>query len=902
MWQPTDRAWVYEVENAMRGLDDAIRHEIAQPTTIRQWLEDQYAPDWEFPAPTICLLNGRPLLRADWTHAIKPGEVVTFVRVPLGGDPVTWLIVAVVAIAAVVVVMSMVPDYGEMEAADSVQYLRGQRNKNRIGQPIESGYGRCRMFPAMAATAYTKFINNDQWYYGLYSLGHGDYEIEEIRIEDTDIDAFDEIEYEIYDVGETVTLFRDNVYRSGEVGEIELFAENHPSGGSDNWTSWIVANPVGTVCDKLEFDFLWPRGLYGSDSKGRLNQHGVWIEVQWREIDDDGIPTGDNHDLEGFQTIRKTTTPVRLTKEYDPATPSRFEVRVRRALDEAGDTQTGELTQWIGLKAYLENHAVYPVKTLAMKARATNNLNDRAANRLNIVGTRKLPVWNGASWSAPTATRSWIWAFVDVWRSAYGRRLPDEYIDLETMVEMDAIYGDGSGGREEYFDYVFDRGMSVWEAAKLIAEVGRAEPAIIGGKITLVRDEEKTAPVMLFNEENIYKGTFSVQAQYMDPVKDDGLEVEFVDPDTFMPEQVLCLIGDEEGDNPRQVRSKGIQDAAHAYRYGMYKRGVERYRRMQVQFETGMQAYLLTRFDAIGVAHDLPQWSIGGMVMEASDSAVRVSKDLVFSDESGAVHKIAFTRPDGTLYGPFTCTETANPRVVEVSGFTAATLEIENNREPPKFVFGVSDEWSKLCVVSEREAIGDDRVRIKAFLYRSEVFAADNDFPPGYTSLSRRDLTRPTVDALQAYHFPDNLMVLRVAWAASDWATDYVVERSEDDIHWERVAVTKNTYMDIPVSPEDTIYLRVAGVAGGVGPWKTIGPLLVGVAFDTALKDMGGNQLVDEDGNHLMGPGTVISLASFSGVSESIGAMSEQVEYYSTRMFWLEDEVERLKTIGDSKP
>ncbi|MBO6773785.1 MoaD/ThiS family protein, partial [Thalassospira sp.] len=57
---------------------------VLAPVTVRGWLDDQGIV--EFDRPTICLYNGKSVLRADWSSTvISDGDVVAFVTLPQGG-------------------------------------------------------------------------------------------------------------------------------------------------------------------------------------------------------------------------------------------------------------------------------------------------------------------------------------------------------------------------------------------------------------------------------------------------------------------------------------------------------------------------------------------------------------------------------------------------------------------------------------------------------------------------------------------------------------------------------------------------------------------------------------------------------------------------------------------------
>ncbi len=76
-----ERAVVVMVRNALRPKRDRAVMPVLKPVTIRGWLEGQGIA--EFAQPTICLVNGRAVLRAEWSVlVIRPGDVVCFVTLP----------------------------------------------------------------------------------------------------------------------------------------------------------------------------------------------------------------------------------------------------------------------------------------------------------------------------------------------------------------------------------------------------------------------------------------------------------------------------------------------------------------------------------------------------------------------------------------------------------------------------------------------------------------------------------------------------------------------------------------------------------------------------------------------------------------------------------------------------
>jgi hypothetical protein len=109
--------------------------------------------------------------------------------------------------------------------------LRAQSNFARLGEPIPSRYGRFRAYPDLAARPYLRYSRNitktwrtfgeividsgtgdDENLFQIFCLGHGQYNISDFRLVDTNVEKIVGFEYNIYEPGESVTAFDDNIY------------------------------------------------------------------------------------------------------------------------------------------------------------------------------------------------------------------------------------------------------------------------------------------------------------------------------------------------------------------------------------------------------------------------------------------------------------------------------------------------------------------------------------------------------------------------------------------------------------------------------------------------------------------------------------------------------------------
>jgi hypothetical protein len=281
-------AHIIETLNPFEPLTDVRRHVHEGGISISEWLQEEYPGFIEFDTPTICVVNGKGLLRKDWDYKIQEKDVVNFIAIPEG---ISLLIVAIVlAVASIAVTLAFgtgVPATpGEVPASDPVFSTKGQANAIRLGEPIECCYGKNRIYPSFASRPYFQYIDNDQFQYALFCIGQGEYEINATQIGDSDINDYEEVEFAYYGPGVVPTLFPTSVYTSAEAGGQDLLAPNEDDYVADGWVGPFVASPPNTDSSTIQVDMVFPKGLYRTKNSGGLNQQTVIIEVETREIDD----------------------------------------------------------------------------------------------------------------------------------------------------------------------------------------------------------------------------------------------------------------------------------------------------------------------------------------------------------------------------------------------------------------------------------------------------------------------------------------------------------------------------------------------------------------------------------------------------------------------------------------
>lgn len=814
--------------------------------TIRQWLEEKFPGFTEFTYPTLCLHNGKAVMRKDWaTRQVADNDTVIFQALPgtaLALPLWFWIVTAVLVTAVVVLAATVktpnIDPTADSPEGESVFNLKGQRNQVRLGDPLEVGYGKCRRWPSYAAAAYNKYENNQQWLYQLFSMGVGEYEFHDFRIEDTPLSSYVDVEYEVVPPGGTVTLFPDNVVTAAEIANLELFGPNESAGeatwiedspgdialgipATGHWgyttSASFIINPPATQTNLIELDLSLPRGLYVGNDSGGLSNQTVTALFEARLVDDAGAPLGAWFTLHTMSQSLATATPQRWTVSVE--VPSgRYEVRGQRTNDKNTSARAANTLIWEACRAFLPSDRTYSDCTvIALKARASNNLNDNSSRRFNTLCTRKLRTWNGSAWTAPVATRSIVWAFCDIFQAEYGGRLEDAYLDLAALKTLDTFFE----GREEYFDWTFDQKTTVWDAARVAALVGRAVPLLNGSQVTMVRDDPKTVATAVFNQENIVEGSFKWEIKLPGLDAFDGLDVEYINPTTWKVEVVECLVGDDAGTYKDVIRLNGCTDRLHAYNWGMWRRALERYQRENIVFSTGQEGHIPSYGDLIAVSHDTPEWGQGGQVLAIDGYTVTLSEPVTFGV---GTHKIVMRKRNGDVTAPLTVTAGADAyHVVLAVAVIPDEFSLEDGSEPPIFVFGPSATFAQLCKVISMAPGEDNTVEITAVPYRDELYSQDTGTVPAggdnSGNLDGADDT-PTVHNLIVIASPFVVNEVTASWRAVRGAEYYVVEISYDGETWERVAdFCEDTHFRFTVLERATLYCRVAAVRNGQGPW-----------------------------------------------------------------------------------
>lgn len=885
--------------------------------------------------PFVAILNGRAVLRACWRYRLRDGDGLVFLVLPRGGaggsNPLRLILgLALMAFApwavagfggafvtstgalsmlgqatslgiimvgsAAINALLPVPKPFQMPTPSPTYSLQAQGNTARLEQPIPVQYGRMLAFPDFAAQPYAEFHGGEQYLYQLLCLGAGEFDVEEIRIEDTPISSFAEIETEIVPPGGHVTLFPTSVIISPEVSGQDLpghttgtyvwattvitisetahgraagqalyldftsggatsdayliatvvdadhFTVTHATGAGSGAVNvhTIVGGIDGFVASAadsanahhLAFDLVLPRGLFGVAGSA-LATKTLSVTLQARNVDANGLPIGTWLTLATKTFTNRTTTPIRQSLRYALATPGRYRVRAWRVDAKDESATVGHDAVWSSLRAYIAASQNFgPVTLIAMRMRATNNLSLQASRMIGVVCTRKVPVWNGATWSAPVATASLAWAIADAARNAdYGAGLTDAQIDLAALLALDTSWA----GRGDNFNGRFDQAATWWEAASRIALAGRARLFMQGGVLRVVRDAAATLPVALFSMRNIKRGSFALD--YLSPTEASAtrFEISYFDSVTWSPRRVTATLPGSAGLVPVKMELFGVTNRAQALREGLYHAAANRYRRRIVKFTTEMEGFIPSIGDLIAVQHDMPGWGAQAeaVAWDAATRTLTVSEPMTFGAGS---HSIGIRTAAGGMSGPWLVTAGATDHDLVLSQTPDMTPYTGAERERSHVVFVAAATWQALARVAAVRPRGLTEVEIECVIEDPSVHTADQGVtaPPIVLSDLPRRVVAPVIGKLVARLMPDDATRAVFSWRPAAGAEIYQFEMAEGqdvtdpDVTWTRIGDTTSANFTATLLHANQTMVRVRGIGMAAGPWQaaTIGSLI----------------------------------------------------------------------------
>lgn len=459
--------------------------------------------------------------------------VVSIAAVALGGifgaamagtfglSATTWTAIGVMGVSVIgnLLINALIPPVKPDTEKRQSYAITGWRNKYDPGGVVPFVLGTMRYAPPFAATPYTEIVGNDQYVRALFCLGEGEITIDDMRLGETSLAEYDEVETELrYGIdGELpVSLYPQQVVEE-QIG-VEL---TRPLPRDDDGEvikdSPTIETPIvrttGADAAGASIILAWPSGLirYTDEGKKRVRSVSIRIEHrlieadEWQEVIDLAITA---KKAEGFYRQHTWAFPTR----------GRWQVRLTMLTDESDDNKISQRTTWAGLQTLRPEYPLAhsrPLALVALRIRATHQINGSLDN-FNCLVSRICRDWDVTS-------GSWVRRVSDSPAAAYREVLqhpsnPKAVVD--GGLDLAQLQDWADWGRDQSLTYnaVLDAtGTTLRDVLAEIAAAGRATPRHDGIRWGVVIDRPlvNTLIVDHINPRNSWG--FKWSRAYIDP-------------------------------------------------------------------------------------------------------------------------------------------------------------------------------------------------------------------------------------------------------------------------------------------------------------------------------------------------------------------------------------------------
>ncbi len=485
-----------------------------------------------------------------------------------------------------------------------------------------------------------------------------------------------------------------------------------------DWTGTFCSAPKGRRTTSTQIDLFFTGGLAHVSDEGDIEQRTVQLEIAYRDRNVGG----------DFTIIVKTYTAATLdqigyteTINHPSMEP---EFKIRRLGVGSASSQDYEKVQWYGMRSFMGVKQVYPDwTTMSVRVRVGGKMAGSAENKVNVIATRILPVIQAdGSFGSLQPTRD-IAPFVRYIAQSIG--YTDADLDMDELRRLDAVWK----ARGDTFDYVFDQ-TTVKEAINAVLGCGMAEMTVDGGLIRPVRDEPRTVFEQAYSPQNM---TAPLRRTFRKKSHDDydGVEVEFMNAETWTKETIMCLLPGDLGANPERIRVIGATHPTKAWRIGMRRRRQHRYIVWNYQFSTEMDAFNSRYLSYVPLIDNLKGYGQSAIMENITPSGaqalVRVTEPLEW--EEGKTHVFGYRREDGTMAGPYAATPGPDEFHI-LAPIPQPWPTISLDQEPPHAYFGTTERWVFPALIKNVSPTGLDAATVTAENYDARKYLDDDNAPP----------------------------------------------------------------------------------------------------------------------------------------------------------------------------
>lgn len=410
-----------------------------------------------------------------------------------------------------------------------------------------------------------------------------------------------------------------------------------------------------------------------------------------------------------------------------------YDVRLRRLTVDATSDDVFDECMWTALRTVRSTAAV-KMQGLAMTAlriRATDQLNG-IVDRFNGVVQALIPDYTGDGWTVQaTSNPASIYRHI-LQGAGNNRPLSDSRLDL---AKIEAWHTRCRQAGYAY-DGVISYDTSVREVLQDVAALGRASPAIVDGRWSVVEDIAQSVPVQHFTPRN----TFGFEAQKAFDEQPQALRVRFINraKGWVADERLVFADGYDESTatHYETLELAGVTTTAQAWKHGRYHLATALLRPEVYQFNTDIEHLVCTRGDMIRLTHDVPMFGlqcarIAARTLNDEGQICALTLDANVEMEAGKSYSLRCRTATGSSHVMAVQTHAGvHDTVFLVGALDDASAPAVGDLA----MFGENGQESVALIVKSIEPQGDLSARLTCVDAAPEIYQADQGAIPPFKS------------------------------------------------------------------------------------------------------------------------------------------------------------------------
>ena len=650
--------------------------------------------------------------------------------------------------------------------AESPSYFIDQaRNNARLYGAIPVVFGRIRQVPPLGAQTVTEVIGGDHYLRMLVVWGYGPLRISDIKIGNTPIAEFDDIEIETRTgrmSDAPLTLYSKSI----DQDNLSIVLEHEKQSGDPRVSTggqWQVRRS-GANANELSIDITFPRGIAKFNSQGRRTRNSIKLEIQykkvgsntWNSITPDVTATSYSpswiiNNLTGqiaFTGAR--TQPIRHGIRWKTKSKGQYDIRLRKFDYDTTSDRVYDIAIWSALRTINSDSPINfprPLAVSALRIRATNQLAGAVSELNGIVESESL-IWDGTSW-APGYTSN----PASIYRLAIqhpARPVPekDSNIDLVKLAEFYTFCDD----KGYTFNDMHDQKIGLWDMLSDICAVGRASPSRLDNKFSVIIDTGTQLVNQHFTPVN--SSDFKFYRSFAPPI--DGVKIAFANEDKLYIRDERIVYNDGKNDTNSivvpELSPTGITNKEHAYKFGRFHIAQSLLRREVWTLNVNFEYLVAQRGSRVSVQHDaiavgVASARIIGIIKNISGDISGIKVDVPIYLEKDISYSVKIrTLTDANIV------KQINERDGEYQIFTFKTVLNESLNIEDIVSIGESGYITIDGLLMAIEAAGELTAKLSIVPYQESIYNAETGLIPDFVSgISLSDTRLPDLIIVAIY-------------------------------------------------------------------------------------------------------------------------------------------------------